>query len=401
MHKKRVLKKKVKILIIFVCFIMILFLPYFLINISLFGKNVINVDIGKKYSEPGYKGSFLGKNITNSIKVSNNLKNEKGTYFVKYSYGWLFYKKNVQRKVVVKDISSPKIELVGSNPYSLAIGEEYVEPGFSATDNVDGDLTKNVKVNSNVDSSKKGKYKVTYTVKDKSNNQRKVTRTVVVDKKSPTQMSIEEYTLDGYYDDYKLKETPDKGNEYFSKIVLVGDSNIKNLFLTGFVPGNQAWYLPCITSESYFYEKLYIAGREQILLLDAVEKYKPKIMILNLGTFSTAWISTDTFFTKSNELIQEIKKKSPETKLILSSIYPIRKGDNINDFNQQVINTYNYYILQMAEKYKLKFLNVQEVLKGDDGYGKDSYFIDDKFHFSDSGRTVLLKYIRTHALEEE
>ena len=108
----------------------------------------------------------------------------------------------------------------------------------------------------------------------------------------------------------------------------------------------------------------------------------------------------DVFLDKANELLNEIKKKSPDTKVVLSSIYPIRKGKNINDFDQKVINTYNYYILEMAKKHNLKFLNVQEALKASDGYARDDYFIDDKFHFTDNGRSVLLKYIRTHMLEE-
>lgn len=360
----------------------------------------MNVDIGKKYSEPGYKGKFLWKNITNKIKVKSNFKSKKGEYFVKYSYNWLFYKRTIKRKINVKDISPPKIELVGANPMTLAIGETYEEPGFKVTDNVDKNLDKKVKVTGKVDTSKIGNYKVKYTVKDSAGNEKIVTRVVNVDKKSPIQMSIEEYTLDGYLDKYKLKETADGGDEYFSSIVFVGDSNIKNLFLSGFIPGNQAWYLPCITSEAYFHDTLYIGGREQILLLDAVEKYKPKIMVLSLGTFSSSWISLEVFLDKSEELIKEIKNKSPETKIILSSLYPIRKGSNINDFKQELINADNYYILKMAEKYDIKFLDVQTVLKGSDGYGKDEYFLEDKFHFTDSGRTVFIKYVRTHVWED-
>lgn len=400
MRRKRKLKKWFLIIISVLGILFVFSAPYFFINISLIGKKSINVDIGKKYSEPGYKARFLWKNVTNKVKVDNNIKNNKGEYFVKYSYNWLFYKRTIKRKVNVKDISPPKIELLGANPMSLALGDTYDEPGYKVVDNVDKELDKKVKVTNNVDTTKVGNYKVKYIVKDSSGNKKAVTRIVNVDKKSPTQMSIEEYSLDGYLDKYKLKETADGGDEYFSSIVFVGDSNIKNLFLSGFVPGNQAWYLPCITSESYFHDKLYIGGREQILLLDAVQKYKPKVMVLSLGTFSTAWIPTEVFLEKSQELIKEIKNRSPGTKIILSSLYPIRKGSNINDFKQDVINTYNYYILKMAEKYDLKFLDVQTVLKGTDGYGKDSYFLDDKFHFTDSGRTELLKYVRTHVWED-
>lgn len=397
--KKLHIRKPFRIIIIIYLILLVLAIPYFFINIKLIGKDEIILNYGEKYSESGFKGSFFGKNISKDIKTSDNIKKTIGEYEVKYTYRWLFYKKIVKRKVIVKDVTGPKIELTGNNPYSVEINTKYEEPGYKATDNLDGDVTKKVKAEDNIDITKLGEYKVTYTVKDKSGNKTIVKRKVTVDKKLPTQMSLEEYTLDGYYDEYQLKETP-KNEEYFKQVVLVGDSNIKNLFLNKFIAGKQAWYLPCINADSYFHEKLYIAGSERILLLDAVEKYKPKYLILNLGTFSTAWITEEVFINKSNELIKEIKKKSPETKLILSSLYPIREGKNINDFEQSKINNYNYKILQMAKEHNLKFLNVQSVLKSKDGYGDKRYFLDDKFHFTDTGRTVLLNYIKTHAWED-
>ena len=100
-------------------------------------------------------------------------------------------------------------------------------------------------------------------------------------------------------------------------------------------------------------------------------------------------------------MIEQIKEKSPNTKIILISIYPIKKGDNINKFQQDIINKYNFLILEMAYKHGLKYLDVQEVLKGDDGYGKEEYFVDDKFHLTLLGHSTVKEYIKTHALEED
>ena len=55
----------------------------------------------------------------------------------------------------------------------------------------------------------------------------------------------------------------------------------------------------------------------------------------------------------------------------------------------------------MADKHGLKYLDVQEVLKGDDGYGKEEYFVDDKFHLTLLGHSTVKEYIKTHALEED
>ena len=45
-------------------------------------------------------------------------------------------------------------------------------------------------------------------------------------------------------------------------------------------------------------------------LIDAVSKYKPNIMILNFGTFSTEWISETTFISKANLMIEDASFES-------------------------------------------------------------------------------------------
>ncbi len=102
-------------------------LPYFLINISLMGDSTTLLDLGEKFSEPGYTGSFLGNNIKSKINVKNDIKDDMGKYKVSYSYNFLFYKKTKNRVVVRKDISPPKIELVGENNVQLLIGQNYNE----------------------------------------------------------------------------------------------------------------------------------------------------------------------------------------------------------------------------------------------------------------------------------
>ncbi|NOY45314.1 MAG: HYR domain-containing protein, partial [Deltaproteobacteria bacterium] len=45
------------------------------------------------------------------------------------------------QKVTVTDDRGPVLTLLGANPMELTVGQAYVEPGATATDNVDGDLT--------------------------------------------------------------------------------------------------------------------------------------------------------------------------------------------------------------------------------------------------------------------
>lgn len=402
--KKRKLKiKRIVIIgIILMVALLIMLLPFIFVNIKLIGNKKIELDYGEKYSEPGFKAYLFNKEITNKVKVKNNIKENVGNYEVTYSYKFLIYNIKRTRKITVSDLTGPKITLKGDKELSVTIDTKYEEPGYEAIDKLDGDLTENVIITNNIDITKLGNYEVIYEVKDKTGNISKEIRKVKVERLKPTQMSIKDYTLDGWYDSVKLKETKNYGNEYFNKITMVGDSNTMNMYLNGYLNGLRAWAIPCLHAESMHSIEINLYGLgTKMKLLDAIEKYKPETIILNFGTFSTTWISEETFSEKANSMIEQIKEKSPDTKIILISIYPVKKGDNINKFQQNIINKYNFLILEMADKYGLKYLDVQEVLKDDDGYGKEEYFVDDKFHLTLLGHNVVKEYIKTHALEED
>lgn len=401
-RKKSNVKKIVIIGLILAILLLTILSPFIFINIKLIGDKRIELDYGEKYSEPGFKAYMFNKEITDKIKINNNIKEDIGNYKVTYSYQFFIYKIKRTRKVTVADLTGPEITLKGDKELSITINTKYEEPGYEAIDKLDGDLTKNVIVTNNIDIAKLGNYEVVYEVKDNAGNISKEIRKIKVEKLKPTQMSIKDYTLDGWYDSVKLKKTKNYGDEYFNKITMVGDSNTMNMYLNGYLNGLKAWAIPCLHAESMHSIEINLYGLgKKMKLIDAIEKYKPETIILNFGTFSTAWISEETFIEKANQMIEQIKEKSPNTKIILVSIYPIKKGDNINKFQQNIINKYNFLILEMANKHGLKYLDVQEVLKDDDGYGKEEYFVEDKFHLTSLGHRTVKEYIKTHALEED
>ena len=56
------------------------------------------------------------------------------------------------------------IELVGDERIIVTIGSTYIEPGYSAYDRKNNDVSSLVKITSNVDTSKIGEYEVLYTI---------------------------------------------------------------------------------------------------------------------------------------------------------------------------------------------------------------------------------------------
>lgn len=84
------------------------------------------------------------------------------------------------RNVPNFDPVKPEIFLAGEKTISLEAGRDYVEPGYTAWDNVDGDLSQAVEVSGEVDCFTPGIYSIVYRVSDSAANQTQVTRTVEV-----------------------------------------------------------------------------------------------------------------------------------------------------------------------------------------------------------------------------
>ena len=72
--------------------------------------------------------------------------------------------------VHVVDRTSPEIPLLGEDLLLLELGTPYDEPGFSAQDEIDGDLSANVEIIGSVDENAEGEYVLTYQVSDAVGN---------------------------------------------------------------------------------------------------------------------------------------------------------------------------------------------------------------------------------------
>jgi parallel beta-helix repeat protein len=83
-------------------------------------------------------------------------------------------------KPIAKDRIPPVIELKGGSELHFAVGECFIDPGWTATDDQDGDLSYSVLCKGQVDTSQPGTYIISYTVTDSASNQSRVTRTILI-----------------------------------------------------------------------------------------------------------------------------------------------------------------------------------------------------------------------------
>ena len=91
-------------------------------------------------------------------------------------------------KVTVKDTTLPVITLLGANPLVLTVGDSYADPGATASDNIDGNITSKIVVGGDtVTTVAPATFHVTYNVSDNAGNPAvQQTRTVTInDKPAP------------------------------------------------------------------------------------------------------------------------------------------------------------------------------------------------------------------------
>ena len=84
----------------------------------------------------------------------------------------------------------PVISLVGSSTIYIGVGDNFTDPGATASDYIDGDLTSSITSSGTVNTATEGTYLITYTVSDAAGNSVSITRTVIVSLDLPPTITL-------------------------------------------------------------------------------------------------------------------------------------------------------------------------------------------------------------------
>ncbi|KYH34289.1 pesticidal crystal protein cry22Aa [Clostridium tepidiprofundi DSM 19306] len=186
--------------------------------ITLIGAKTIKLTVGQTFEEPGVTAvdnidGDISANVKVTVtdvsgnKVANVDTSKPGTFIIHYNVSDTAGNKanEVTRMVVVRerevpDTEKPVIVLRGEKIVELTVGQTFEDSGATAVDNIDGDISDNIKVTvtdvsgnevANVDTSKTGAFTIHYNVSDAAGNKAdEVTRTVIVNDSSVTKRSV-------------------------------------------------------------------------------------------------------------------------------------------------------------------------------------------------------------------
>ena len=207
----------------------------------------------------------------------------------------------------------------------------------------------------------------------------------------------------------RLTETGDAGREYLDSFVFLGDSTTYgigayyNYGYTELCPPSQVWTPASGTLTLSYYNIatiVYPETGEEIPIEDAVKRAKPEYLMLTLGVNGISFMDEEWFIRDYTALVELIQAASPDTKIILNSIYPVAASYPYqDDINNDKINAANRWIEQIAENTGCRFLYSFESLIGAEGYLPEESQNGDGLHLTGEAFTTVMHYIRTHAYQ--
>lgn len=160
-------------------------------EISLLGSDTMYLSQCDPFVDPGYEAEDnVDGIITQQVMVDSGALAVcvVDTYYVTYNVidAAANEAQEVTRVVIVlPDVEPPTVTLLGSHPDTVEVFNPYVDPGATAFDSIDGNLS--VTVVGTVDTSTVGMYTLTYVATDQNNNTGSAVRNVyVVDLTAPT-----------------------------------------------------------------------------------------------------------------------------------------------------------------------------------------------------------------------
>lgn len=206
---------------------------------------------------------------------------------------------------------------------------------------------------------------------------------------------------------YELKETFDYGEGYLRSIVFICDKTMapicdavetvnKDQIWTG-AEGTLALDRGLSTASVLLSDK-----QNELPIPSAAESLRPQYIIITVGLENGVNHCTEEKFKEYySNLINNLKNASPDTKIILQSIFPISKITEKNDpsISNDRIDTANRYIAELAEELSVKYLDTSAVLKDGNGNLDPKYDSGDGITLNKQGFEKVAEYIRTHGYQ--
>ncbi|MCR4922561.1 MAG: hypothetical protein K5931_00940 [Lachnospiraceae bacterium] len=194
-----------------------------------------------------------------------------------------------------------------------------------------------------------------------------------------------------------LPYNEDTGFGYLNNCVFLGDSRTVGMVNFKYISDEDALAKVGIAHTAVEKTTFTQNSGKQYTVKQYLSAVSPKVAYVCYGVNGLDSISEEKYIESYTSLVDKIIEWAPKTNIVLMAIWPvddngIYKGKVKNEW----IEKYNKFLLSLAEEKGIYYLDVDTVLKNDEGSIKEEYDSGDGLHYSSSAYKVILDYIVTH-----
>ena len=197
----------------------------------------------------------------------------------------------------------------------------------------------------------------------------------------------------------------DERRDFLSELTLLGDSTTAHMQQRSSLDAKQIWAAKnrYLNLDTRITTALIVApdtGREETISTVAA-RLQPKYLVVTLGIDYGVYYYRDrpeSFRLCYEKLLNELQTASPNTVLILQSIFPV--ASTCHTITNDMIDRANAVIHEIAAERGLLYVDQKSTLADSEGFLKPEYcYSEDGIHLTKSAYDAILAHLST--LEDE
>ena len=213
----------------------------------------------------------------------------------------------------------------------------------------------------------------------------------------------------------RLQRTSDAGDAYYDSLYYLGGVEISRLALHTGIPNDHVFakddgftQLSAINDARFRVDGVsgYLTAPQALGVL------KPKAVVISFGYNGAPYMSVDTFIYYYKELVEQIQKETPSTKIVIQMCYPITysaeqaellktRDEGVGQYTNEKIHEINSRLQGLAKELKVYYMAQDGIVKINDEVTAPldpAYALDDGMRLTKEGNERVAEYIREHKI---
>lgn len=186
------------------------------------------------------------------------------------------------------------------------------------------------------------------------------------------------------------------------KVVFFGDSTTAHLAVRGGIPKERVWSGEGSTMlYTSVLDRSVKIGDELMSLAEAAARYRPEILVITVGASGGAgFLKEDRFKAIYKKMLDGVRIASPETKVIVQSIYPLsdKSVKYYKKLTREAVLTANEWIKDVCRDCGVTYLDAHSLLADKSGYLRPEYQNDEYLHLTAAAYEVIKNNLRSYLI---